>query len=228
MKPESVASLVSILGVVLTTASVIASVAQYRAADLQAQAAVVALMPQVEVRVTLEKRDGDRYTDRRIDISADGGPIYNFEIDTLTWFEVYSGKTTVHRQPLAGYYFFGERTGRTRGELYTLAGNNNHSLFLAFGRWFNGEFGTQVLLSEPNTLLRLSYRDALKRENTEYIRVSGGRQVYLDIVGGQKLWAELSATDQVVREVELEKLASAESAKEWVKTWSTKLTQLGK
>ena len=41
MKPERSATIISVLGVVLTTASVIASIAQYRAADLQAKAAIV-------------------------------------------------------------------------------------------------------------------------------------------------------------------------------------------
>ena len=78
----------------LTAASVVASVAQYRAADLQAKAAVIALMPQIEVRALLEKIDSDKYTDSRVEVASDGGPIYNFNLSRHSWIEFKAGKTS--------------------------------------------------------------------------------------------------------------------------------------
>lgn len=75
LKSIPLAAVISIFGVFLTTASVIASIAQYQAAALQAKAAVVSLMPQIEVRELIEKVNSDKYTDRRIEITSDGGPI---------------------------------------------------------------------------------------------------------------------------------------------------------
>jgi hypothetical protein len=77
-------TIISVLGALLTFASVVASIAQYRAADLHAQAAIVSLMPQLEVRAILEKVESEKFSDRRLELTSDGGPIYNFSTDRLT------------------------------------------------------------------------------------------------------------------------------------------------
>lgn len=222
MNSGRVATLISILGVVLTTASVIASVAQYRAADLQAQAAVVALMPQIEVRSLLEKIDSDKYSDRRIDIASDGGPIYNLKVDRYTWFELRIGRKVIFQQPITGYYFAEYPTGRTKGEMYTLRGHKNHEEFLAFVKWARVTLGSDVDMSEPNTLLRISYRDALKRDNVEFVRVVGGSEMYLSQEDGAKLWQQQAENEKLNRTVDISLLASAQIASEWVKTWKAK------
>lgn len=226
MNADRLATLISVLGVVLTTASVIASVAQYRAADLQAQAAVVALMPQIEVRALLEKTDGEKYSDRRIKITSDGGPIFNLEVDRLTWFELFVGAKVVIRQPLSGYYFAEYSTGRTKGEVNAIGGYKNHQAFLSFAGWIKDALGSGVDISEPNTLLRISYRDALKRDNVEFVKVVGGRQSYLSREDGLKLWQQQIENEKVNRTVDMDSLVDVKAAEEWVKVWKMKATQV--
>jgi hypothetical protein len=114
-------AVISVLGVVLTFASVVASIAQYRAADLQAKAAIAALMPQLEVRTVLEKVDSDNFTDRRLELTSDGGPIYNFATDRLTTFALKKNETMFLEQPILGYYAVTYNTGRIKGR-----GSNDH------------------------------------------------------------------------------------------------------
>jgi len=225
MNPDRVATLVSVLGVVLTTASVIASVAQYRAADLQAQAAVVALMPQLEVRSLLEKADdnSEKFTDRRIEITSDGGPVYNLKVDRYTWFELRIGRKAMFQQPLVGYYFAAYPTSHTKGATYTLKGHRNHEAFIAFAKWARGVLGQNVDLSEPITLLRISYRDALKRDDVEFVRVSGGSEVYLSEDDGQKLWQQRTENEKLDRAIDIIDLVSAQAANEWITIWKAKL-----
>lgn len=222
MNADRLATLISILGVVLTTASVIASVAQYQAADLQAQAAVVSLMPQIEVRTLLEKTDGEKYSDRRIEISSDGGPIYNFDVDRLTWFELRVGTKVAIQQPLSGYYFTEYPTGRTKGEVSAIGGHKNHQAFLSFAKWARDELGSGVDMSEPNTLLRISYRDALKHDNVEFVKVVGGREFYLSREDGLKLWRQQTENEKANRTVDIDSLVDAEAAREWVAIWKSK------
>jgi hypothetical protein len=219
MNSDRLATLISVLGVVLTTASVIASVAQYRAADLQAQAAVVALMPQIEVRTLLEKTDGEKYSDRRIQITSDGGPIYNFEVDRLTWFELRVGAKVIIQQPLSGYYFTEYPTGRTKGEVSVIGGHKNHQAFLNFARWARDILGSGVDMSEPNTLLRISYRDALKHDSVEFVKVVGGSQFYLSQDDGLKLWQQQTENQKVNRGVDMDSLTDAKAADEWLSVW---------
>lgn len=222
MNSDRLATLISVLGIVLTTASVIASVAQYRAADLQAQAAVVALMPQIEVRTYLEKTEGEKYSDRRIQITSDGGPIYNFEVEHLTWFDLRMGKKVIIQQPLSGYYFAEYLTGRTKGELSVIVGHRNHQAFLNFSMWARDILGSGVDMSEPNTLLRIGYRDALKNDNVEFVKVVGGSQFYLTQDNGLNLWQQQTENQKINISVDMDSLTDAKSANQWLSVWKRK------
>lgn len=223
MNSDRLGTLISVLGIVLTIASVIASIAQYRAADLQAQAAVVALMPQIEVRTYLEKTEGEKYSDRRIQITSDGGPIYNFEVESLTWFELRMGKTVIIQKPLSGYYFTEYPTGRTKGELSVIGGHRNHQAFLNFSIWARDILSSGVDISEPNTLLRISYRDALKNESVEFVKVVGGRQFYLTRDNGLKLWQQQTENQKINISVDMDSLTDAKAANQWLSVWKRKV-----
>lgn len=228
MKPERLAALVSVLGVVLTTASVIASIAQYRAADLQARAAVVALMPQIEVRALLEKVDSDKFTDRRIEITSDGGPIYNLQIDRRTWIELRVGRAVVYEQPLTGYYFAEFPTGRTKGALTTIKGYSNNQDFIAFLEWLRPALGAEVEVPEPISLLRISFRDALKQDNVEYVQVAGGSETHMSVEIGQKLWDRHLEDEKAKLHVDISVLDSEAKAAKWVAIWKARIREYRK
>lgn len=228
MKPERLATVVSILGVILTAASVIASVAQYRAADLQAKAAVVALMPQIEVRALLEKIDSDNYTDRRIEVTSDGGPIYNFKMSRLSWIEFEVGKNVAYEQPLVGYYFAEFPTGHTRGPLTTLKGYRNNEAFFQFLQWAQPTLGHDVEVLQPVTLLRMTYNDALKQQNLYYVLVSGGSETHLSEDAGTKLWDRRNLEEQTNFPIDISKLKSESGSAEKVAIWKSKIAEARK
>ncbi|TPQ27961.1 hypothetical protein [Methylomonas koyamae] len=228
MKPESSATFISVLGVILTAASVIASVAQYRAADLQAKAAVVALMPQIEVRALLEKVDSDKYTDRHIEITSDGGPIYNFKLSRLSWIEFRVRDSIAYHQPFTGYYFSEYPTGHTKGALTTLKGYRNNEEFFQFLHWAKPALGGDVEILEPVTLLRMSYIDALKQENMYYVLVSGGNETHLAEDVGAKLWDTRSKMDESTQPVDISALKAESNITELVQLWKRKVAEAKK
>ena len=228
MKPERFATIISILGVVLTTASVIASIAQYRAADLQAKAAVVALMPQIEVRTFLEKTDSDNYTDRRIEVTSDGGPIYNFELSRLSWIEFRVDKRVAYEQPIIGYYVVGYPTGRTRGTLTTIEGHRNHEYFIRFLGWAQPLLGADVEISEPLTLMRMRYLDAFKQAKISYVLIDGSSNTYLSDEAGEQLWTRRTREQQTTTPLGMDELKSNIESADEINTWKSKVAEARK
>lgn len=227
MQQDTFAVVISVLGTILTAATVAASVAQYRAADLQAQAAQIALMPQVEVRSVIEKIDSDKYTDRRIEISSDGGPVYNFQVDHLSWAEFRDGGKVVLEEPLVGYYFASYPTGHVRGTLYTITGFRNNQRFFDFLEWSRSALPGGIEVGQPVTVLRIGYVDALKRSNTEYVKVTGGRALYLSIEEGERIWDTQSRKRAGVPSADVDALAKPETGRKWVQGWAAKLKAMG-
>lgn len=225
MTPEKFTTLVSVLGVTLTLASVIASVAQYRAADLQAQAAVVALMPQLEVRALLEKVESDKYTDSRIEITSDGGPVNNLSVNLTTWIEFRASGKVVLREPLNGYYIAQYPTGRTKGALYTIKGFRNNQIYLEFLDWAQRVLPFGVEVSPPITLLKLSYLDALKKENTDFVQLVGGSERLLSTSEGQRLSNTLPQKSLAPRLLDINDLKTEQKAADWIKIWRPVLTK---
>ena len=222
-KTDRFTVLISILGVILTTASVVASVAQYRAADLQAQAAVVALMPQIEVRALLEKVDSDKFTDRRIEIFSDGGPIYNLRVEHLTWIEFRINGKSALEEPLNGYYFAAYPTGRIHGPVYTLKGYKNNEIYFEFQHWARSALFSGVEIGEPITLLRIQYRDAMKHDCIEFIQIRGGTELHLEQREGELLWITQSDKRIGKRLADINDLLTPAKGEEWIKSWSVAL-----
>lgn len=228
MKPERLATVISILGVVLTAASVVASIAQYRAADLQAKAAVIALMPQIEVRALPEKIDSDKYTDSRVEVTSDGGPIYNFNMSRRSWIEFKVGKTVAYRQPLVGYYFAEYRTGHTKGPITTLKGVRNNEAFFDFLRWAEPTLGSDTEILQPVTLLRMTYNDALKQENLNYVLLSGGSVTHLSEDDGTKLWDRQSEEERTNLPIDISQLKTGSIAAEKLAIWKSEIAEARK
>lgn len=219
MKPETLTTVISVMGIILTTASVVASVAQYQAADLQAKAAVVALMPQIEVRTLLEKVDSDKFTDRSIEITSDGGPVRNLQIDHVTWIEFHVSNKVVLREALNGYYFAGYSTGRARGAVYTLKGYKNNEIYSTFQDWAKPVLHRWVEVASPTTILRIAYRDALKRDNVEFVQVAGGTVTQLSDLDGQQIWQAKPPKALEPRLLDINDLQTPDKAAMWVKAW---------
>lgn len=225
MKPERLATIISILGVVLTSASVIASIAQYRAADLQAKAAVVTLMPQIEVRTFLDKIDSQNYTDRRIEVTSDGGPIYNFELSRLSWIEFRVDKRVAYEQPIIGYYVVGYPTGRTRGTLTTIEGHRNHEYFIRFLGWVKPLLGADVEISEPLTLMRMHYLDAFKQAKISYVLIDGSSKTYLSDEAGEQLWNRRTREQQATTPLGIDELKYNVGSVDEVNLWKSKIAE---
>lgn len=150
---------------------------------------------QIEVRALLEKIDGDKYTDSRVEVTSDGGPIYNFNMTRRSWIEFKVGKTVAYRQPLVGYYFAEYRTGHTKGPIATLKGFRNNEAFFDFLRWAEPTLGSDTEILQPVTLLRMTYNDALKQESLNYALLSGGSVTHLSEDDGTKLWDRSAKPD---------------------------------
>jgi hypothetical protein len=185
---------IGIVGTVLTAGGLVSSYFQYRAADFQAQAAIAALMPQVQVRALLEKVDSDKYTAQRLEITSDGGPVYNFHADRVTWFQAGQGKQLLFERPLIGYFLENHPTGQIKGELQLTTAYKNHEKYLAFARGIESALGGGVDVSRPKTLLRLSYTNVLKNSEIDYFLVDGGTTRRLALDEGERMWQDRKKT----------------------------------
>ncbi|QDL52944.1 hypothetical protein [Rhodoferax aquaticus] len=208
----------SLLGIVLTTASVVASIAQYKAADLQAQAAVISLAPQIEVQSPLLKEDpdGSKFTDRHIVVSSDGGPVKNFDSESITWLEIGRYGEPVFQQPLNGYFHSTFNTGRQKGELATLVGHRNHQKFLSLSETARNFFPDGLGVEGPKSILSISYRDVFGKNQREFFFVSHGTAILLSVEDGAKRWQELRDLPSKVRPIDLDQMGDASKVKAWV------------
>lgn len=204
------------------------SVPQYRAADFQAKAAFAALMPQIEVRALLEKIDSDKYTDSRVEVTSDGGPVYNFNLSRLSWIEFKVGKTVAYYQPLVGYYFIEYSTGHTKSQLTTLKGFRNNEAFFDFLRWAQPALGGDTEILQPVTRLRMTYNDALKQENLYYVLLSGGNETHLSEDVGTKLWNLRSEEERTNLPIDISQLKTESSVAEKFAIWKSKIAEARK
>jgi len=211
----------AICGLILTGASVTASVMQYRAADLQARAAIVQLKPQIQVRSRIEKIDSDKFTDRRIEISNEGGPVYNFRSERLTG--VVMTPATIPRKPgteieqtMYGYYAASFPTGNIKGELETIVGHRNNTKFFFIVDSFHDDFSAKWEISQPKTILHISYEDSLKEINDEYFLVDSGSVLRLTNEAGQTEWERARRIEKNQRPVDLDQLLTREQLRAWL------------
>lgn len=207
MNQDKFTILISVLGVILTGASVVASIAQYRAANLQAKAAVAALQPQIEVRSLLDKKyDSEKYNERNIIVVSDGGPVYNFNSERLTWLEVRQNGKTKFKQDLIGFYYASQRTGKIKGELEIISGFKNHEKFINFLDATRSKLLSGYELIQPQTIINITYTDSLKNNISEYIHIDGGRINHLSDSDGEALWVEQLKIRSLRKSADIDKL----------------------
>jgi hypothetical protein len=166
--------LVPVFGLILTAASVWASVMQYLAADLQAQAAEAQLAPHIFVRADVrgEWLDAGLFMPgsevQTVEISSQGGPIHNYAVEYITELFVADRDSTdmVLRIPVNRYFQEGP-VDRARGQIRMLQ---------------NGPLGTYMNMRAhpshknwrplaPWTLVKLSYVNAWGREVTDFYSI---------------------------------------------------------
>lgn len=223
MSDKATTTWIAIFGLILTAASVVSSVAQYKAARLQAEAAVVALTPQIEVRSQLVRSEDGPYNESVMVISSDGGPVRNYDSDQMSWIEVSRGRVGVWKQPLTGYYSVSVHTGRQRGELETRFGHENNKRFAEFYRSANTLLPEDLEVNNPRTLTRLSYQDAMGNHTEEYWLSSGGRDQLLNDREGGALWESHQKLRKDIQFAELDDLDDEVGVKSWVQ-FATQMT----
>ena len=216
MTEQRFAALISILGVILTAASVIASYYQYQAADLQARAAIVALMPQIQVRAEIEKVDSDKYTDQRLVISSDGGPVYNFNSERLTWFEIQKDQKPILSQPLIGYFFAVYPTGLIKGELETITGHRNNSKYISMLENIESSLGPGFYVSRPKTIMRLSYTDSLENKKLGYFLINGGSSYRLEAENGEDIWLNVKNMERNRKPIDIDTMGQHDVFETWI------------
>lgn len=214
MTEQRLTAAIAIVGTLLTAGGLVSSYFQYKAADLQAQAAIAALLPQVQVRTFLERVDSDKFTDQRLEITSDGGPIYNFHADRITWFQVRQGRQVIHEQWLTGYFFADHPTGRIKGALQLTTGYKNNEKYIAFDRLVRTALGSPVEITRPFTLLSITYTDALKKEGQDFFLIEGGTTQRLQSQEGARLWQEKKAAFEKTTRFDLDSVEQPEKLAE--------------
>jgi hypothetical protein len=185
-------------------------------------------MPQIEVRTFLERINGNNYTDRRIEVTSDGGPIYNFELSRLSWIEFRVNKRIAYEQPIIGYYVVGYPTGRTRGTLVTIERHRNNEYFIRFLGWAQPLLGADVEISEPLTLMRMHYLDAFKQAKISYVLIDGSSKTHLSDEAGEQLWNRRMREQQTTTPLGIDQLRSNIGSADEINTWKSKIAEARK
>ncbi|MEN2426468.1 hypothetical protein [Chromobacterium vaccinii] len=172
----------------------------------------------------VREEPGDtRCTDRRIVISSDGGPVRNFDVEQITWFEIVRYGKPVFRQPLNGYFAASFSTGRQKGELMTFRGYRNNQKFFEFEDTAKPFFKDGLSVEGPKSILTASYRDAFGKDRREYFIVSYDAVTLLDNDEGAKRWQELQDLGSKVQGIELDQLVKPTQVKAWVNSLTPKI-----
>lgn len=185
-------------------------------------------MPQIEVRSLLEKVNSDKYTDRRIEITSDGGPIINFNLERRSWIDFRVGNKVRYQQPISGYFFAEYPTHRIHGLIDTITCYQNHQDFSDFEDWAQPALGFGVQISEPVTLLKMTYVDTFKRNNNLFVLVSGGSVLQLSESTGKEIWDNQSIQAEAKSPVDLSHLKNKSEAASLLKTWKLNLAEYSK
>lgn len=140
------------------------------------------------------------YTENIIDISNEGGPIYNFTPKAVTFLEVaytdeQNGYTQkIERIPLVGYFTTSFVSNKTKGNMVTWQGYRNNLKL----RDLEKEISQSAMLSnkfvslEIKVYLLVSYEDFLRRAQVEYYYSSVTGTKKITNTEGEKAFKEYS------------------------------------
>lgn len=186
MEEQKITIIISVFGTIITLASLFVSYAQYKAADLQAKAATMTLLPQIEVLKSYIQDENNFYTDVFLKINSDGGPVYNFNSDRLTWITVNKNGKFLIDQPLIGYFSASSSSGKTKGEIQTIVGYKNNKKFGDLQQNIESPFS----IESPRTLIKTTFIDSFNKNNEEYFLVehTGVKKIHADT--GKNQWEE--------------------------------------
>jgi hypothetical protein len=209
-----VAILLSGLGIVLTAASVAASVAQCTAADLQAKAALAALAPQVEARLSVDATQPSWML--KIDFYSEGGPAYGFWANDIAWIDLYRAGTRIGARQLVNSSFGrSEIPGRLKGELTTLHGYvvNTGDLQMVM----RSSLPSNVGVGHERHLVMVRYTDAARSQHEEFFDLRGPIIRRVDTHEGRKLWDELTALSKRQKPLDLRTQLNGPGIDKWWK-----------
>lgn len=210
-------TIISILGVIIACASVVASYAQYKAADLQARATISALMPQLQVSV-IQKKDGTDYvSDQRIEISSEGGPIYNFYTEQITWFSINKNGKVILEQPLDGYFSSVHHTGKIKGEIQTISDYRNYKKYTNLQNTIDSMLSPEVNLSSPITIIKATYTDSMYKANEEYFLIIGSNVQRLRQSEILSSWSNATQIKKNNSAISIDIISKPEEFAVWVK-----------
>ncbi|MDK8193971.1 hypothetical protein QP794_28210 [Paenibacillus sp. UMB7766-LJ446] len=158
-------------------------------------------MPVFEIKST-QVYDDDRkeYTEHKVKIANEGGPIYGFDSDVVTFLNIdyldnkdgYINKNI--RVPLRGYFTASLVTSKVKGELATVQGYlNNNKLFDLTQEILNGPDAEEKFIDiEIQVYVKIRYEDFLHRYNEEYYYVPYLQTQKLSQSEGENIFKEHS------------------------------------
>lgn len=164
----------------LSTMALIVSWQANTIASTQTVIAEAENMPVFEIKSThVRDEERDEYTEHKIEIANEGGPIYDFDSEVVTFLNIkyleksdgYKNKNI--RVPLLGYFTANSVTSKVKGRLVTIQGYlNNEKFFDLTQEILNGPDTEERLIDvEIQVYVRINYEDFLHRNNEEYYYV---------------------------------------------------------
>jgi hypothetical protein len=216
---EKLQILFAVLGVVLTAASVIASVKQYEAASLQAKAAIATLTPQIQVTTNLLRDEVGYYAEQLMIISNTGGPAYNIRHEVATWITIVNSANKEERIPLLlSYYDSSSSTGNLNGQLVTYWGHQNNKRMVNLEKLIREGCEQKCFMKSAQTLVHISYEDALSNKIERYVLLDGNVTKYLLTQEGYTLW-QRAISEKGVSSVSLEVLQEKQAVESWLQSY---------
>ncbi|SNS03296.1 hypothetical protein SAMN05192560_2314 [Methylobacillus rhizosphaerae] len=211
----------TVIGVVITLFALGVSFMQYRVADLQAEAARIQIKPAIQVRALSIEDPTTRFmTDRKIIISNEGGPAYNFDFQQITWVELDSIKLPARNnktiEKIVNSYFIASFPSELiKGELSTLIGiDNNKKMYETLIKI--NSLDTGWLMTQPKTIIKVNYEDSLKESTEEYFLISGNSVHRMRESHATSRWNKLKQLRDSREEFDLDLYQSEDKLKEWL------------
>lgn len=228
MRRQTLDTNITIAIALFTFFSVMASFAQFKAANLQAAATRLSLMPKIDARsVVYQRGEGNNsYTDQNIEIHASGGPLYNAKIEKITWLSFQRQQKIFFKQELADYFHAEYITGRSEGEIAKIQGYRNHHNFKRVADWAQNSLGWNIEVQGPMTLLKVGYHDALNEFHQKFILIDQQRDTYLSAKEGEKLWSSMRKELSEQTTVALCDLVDHPKRNVSLNLWRSKIPQL--
>jgi hypothetical protein len=95
-------------------------------------------------------------------------------------------------------------------------------------RWAQPLLGSDVEISEPVTLLRMEYLDALNKEKISFVLITGSSKTHLSHEAGAELWDRRTREQQANTPIGIDELKSDSGSVDEINTWKIKIAEARK